>query len=215
MKKLIQVVRRYVYILISASLFFCTAMHSSLVYAGGIFLNGVDISSARNQNLKNVNVTISEDGTVFIEAPHYQVREDDIFTSLGKTSKGRFNGIDHGPDKMVGKKGNLHPNSQVDPSTLPTYKEFQNLSSKELRSRTKAELDEDSSDDSGKPRREQARDRRLKGSDLELQEDSSKIIPQETEALNSSIDSKSKTNKTTGKKSGNLLRRDEREEISR
>ena len=188
----------------------------SSLYAGGIFLNGVDISSARNQTLKNVNISISEDGTVFIEAPHYQVREDDIFTSLGKTSKGRFTGIARGEEKAVGSKGGTHPNSQVDPSTLPTYKEFQALSSKELKERNKAQEDEDSFDnDTVDKRRMKSSSRRARVADDQLQNEVPPISSEEVEASNTRVDKNVKTNKTTGKKSGNLLRRDEREELSR
>jgi hypothetical protein len=53
-----------------------------------IFLNGMDISGARNQHLKNVDVQISENGDVFIIAPHYQVTEEDSFTPLSKFVQG-------------------------------------------------------------------------------------------------------------------------------
>ncbi len=213
MEKIVYIKRSSFQFFMFVTLFNCISLIVPSVYAGGIFLNGVDISSARNQNLKNVNVSISEDGTVFIEAPHYQVREDDIFTSLGKTSKGRFSGIARGDEKTVGKKGGTHPNAQVDPSTLPTYKEFQNLSSKELKSRTKAEDDEDSLD--SRERSGPTTDRRARRLDAELQDENNRISPEEAQALNIKEDKKVKTNKTTGKNSGNLLRRDEREELSR
>ena len=41
-----------------------------------IYLNGIDISSAVHQELKNVNVKIDGQGNLFIEAPHYQVIEE-------------------------------------------------------------------------------------------------------------------------------------------
>lgn len=49
-----------------------------------ILLNGVDISSARGQHLKNVDVTINEQGDVLIVAPHYQVHEEDSYIPLSK-----------------------------------------------------------------------------------------------------------------------------------
>src|SRR5690606_10690339 len=52
------------------------------------FLNGTDISSARSQELKNVNVVINERGDVFIIAPHYQVNEEDTYIPLSKYVQG-------------------------------------------------------------------------------------------------------------------------------
>jgi len=45
-------------------------------------MNGVDISSARNQDLRNVHIRIDEYGNVFITAPHYQISEQETFTPL-------------------------------------------------------------------------------------------------------------------------------------
>lgn len=47
-----------------------------------IFLNGVDISNARQQELRSVHVQIDSDGNVFIKAPHYQVTEEETFIPL-------------------------------------------------------------------------------------------------------------------------------------
>ena len=55
---------------------------SSSALARTVYLNGVDISSARNQTLKKVNLRIDERGNLFIEAPHYQVNEETTFTPL-------------------------------------------------------------------------------------------------------------------------------------
>lgn len=53
-----------------------------------LFLNGVDISSARNQDLRNVHVKITENGDIFIAAPQYQVTEEETFMPLSSyTSK--------------------------------------------------------------------------------------------------------------------------------
>lgn len=53
-----------------------------------LFLNGVDISSARNQIVKNVTVRIDEDGNVFIEAPQYNVREESEYLPITKWAQG-------------------------------------------------------------------------------------------------------------------------------
>ena len=47
-----------------------------------VYLNGVDISSARNQDLRNVHIKISDNGDVFIAAPQYQVTEEETFMPL-------------------------------------------------------------------------------------------------------------------------------------
>lgn len=52
-----------------------------------IFLNGIDISSARNQKLKKVDIHIDESGNIFITAAHYDVLEEGSFVPLSKWSK--------------------------------------------------------------------------------------------------------------------------------
>ena len=47
-----------------------------------IYMNGIDISSARNQDLRNVHIKIDEYGNLFVTAPHYQVTEEETFTPL-------------------------------------------------------------------------------------------------------------------------------------
>ncbi len=50
--------------------------------ARNVFLNGIDISSARLQNMENVNIRIDGEGNVFILAPHYQVNEESTYVPL-------------------------------------------------------------------------------------------------------------------------------------
>lgn len=61
---------------------------SGTVLARTIFLNGVDISAAKSQDLKNVTVHIDERGDVYISAPHYQVNEENTFMPLSKYVQG-------------------------------------------------------------------------------------------------------------------------------
>lgn len=65
-----------------------------------LFLNGVDISSARSQDLKNVDVHINESGDVFIVAPHYQVNEEDTYVPLSKFVEG-VNAPTHKPAQAI------------------------------------------------------------------------------------------------------------------
>jgi len=55
-------------------------------FARNVFLNGVDVSSSRSQELRNVQVRINEKGDIFISAPHYQVTEEDFFTPLSRVA---------------------------------------------------------------------------------------------------------------------------------
>ena len=52
-----------------------------------IYMNGVDISSARNQDLRNVHIKISENGDLYISAPQYQVTEEETFLPLSTRVK--------------------------------------------------------------------------------------------------------------------------------
>lgn len=52
--------------------------------ARDILLNGQDISSARNQEMKGVNLRIDDKGNIFVDAPHYKVHEEDTYAPLGR-----------------------------------------------------------------------------------------------------------------------------------
>lgn len=47
-----------------------------------VYLNGKDISSARDQDLHNVEVRIDGTGNIFLDAPHYEVSEEARYTPL-------------------------------------------------------------------------------------------------------------------------------------
>ncbi|MDQ3234613.1 MAG: hypothetical protein M3Q07_22645 [Pseudobdellovibrionaceae bacterium] len=49
-----------------------------------IYLNGADISSAKNQSLEQVNVRIDGRGNVYIEAPQYEVQQESTFVPLSR-----------------------------------------------------------------------------------------------------------------------------------
>ncbi|MBC7661394.1 MAG: hypothetical protein H7249_16995 [Chitinophagaceae bacterium] len=49
-----------------------------------VFLNGVDISSTKNQSMQQVNVNIDSQGNVYIEAPHYEAQQETTFVPLGR-----------------------------------------------------------------------------------------------------------------------------------
>lgn len=81
------------------------ALASTPVLAGSagvksVFLNGVDISSARNQELKNVDVLVNDQGDIFLLAPHYQVNEEDTYVPLSQYAQGLGN-IAHKPPQTL------------------------------------------------------------------------------------------------------------------
>ena len=55
-----------------------------VAFGRSVYLNGIDISSAVTQDVKNVDVRIDERGDIFIFAPHYQVNEEDAYTPLSR-----------------------------------------------------------------------------------------------------------------------------------
>ncbi len=89
-----------------------------------LFLNGVDISSARSQELKNVDVIINEQGDIFLVAPHYQVNEEDTYIPLSKFAKG-LGPLVHKPMQMMGKPSSNSSEERISEqkSTSDTSKE--------------------------------------------------------------------------------------------
>ncbi len=63
-----------------------TLLMSSLALAEtrSVFLNGVDISSTKNQSLREVNVSIDARGNIYIEAPQYEAQQETTFVPLGR-----------------------------------------------------------------------------------------------------------------------------------
>ena len=60
-------------------------MNSGMVRS--VYLNDIDVTSATNQKLKNVNVTIDSKGNIYIEGKQYQVILENSYTPLQKTPK--------------------------------------------------------------------------------------------------------------------------------
>jgi hypothetical protein len=52
-----------------------------------VFLNGEDISSARNQKMTNVTITIDEDGNILVDGPQYRVHQENTYTPLSRLSR--------------------------------------------------------------------------------------------------------------------------------
>jgi len=64
-----------------------SALVSTLAFAGqtrSVFLNGIDISSTKNQSMQQVNVSIDSQGNIYIEAPHYEAQQETTFVPLGR-----------------------------------------------------------------------------------------------------------------------------------
>lgn len=80
-----------------------------------VFMNGVDISSSRGEDLRNVHLRIDEHGNIFITAPHYQVTESETFTPLSSYHHQEV-GIERQP--LAERKSNsLNQASVVAPAT--------------------------------------------------------------------------------------------------
>ena len=83
---------------------------TNTAYGRNIYLNGTDISSARNQLMENVNINIDAMGNIFIIAPQYQVNEESTYIPLSSWNQA--------PGKPVRKEpGAAQPN----PENLPSY----------------------------------------------------------------------------------------------
>ena len=98
-----------------------TTMDPKPVVAGNrsIFMNGVDISSARNQDLRNVHIRISENGDIFITAPQYQVTEEETYTPLSSYVPGQSRPVHQGPAAM-GSEKSAGADSSDGPTIAPT-----------------------------------------------------------------------------------------------
>jgi hypothetical protein len=68
----------------SVLIFSSAVLAASVSHARSVFINGVDVSSGKNIQLKNVQVTINEHGDIHISAPQYDVNEEDNFTPLSR-----------------------------------------------------------------------------------------------------------------------------------
>lgn len=65
-----------------------------------VYLNGTDISSARSQEMRGVDIVINEKGDILIQAPQYQVNEEDTYVPLTKFVQG-MNAPKHQPMQAV------------------------------------------------------------------------------------------------------------------
>lgn len=92
-----------------------------------IYLNGVNISSLRNQELQNVKVKIDDNGNVQIHAPHYEALQDTSFhplipKELPRFPKAQFTPQD-APEGRFSKETGL-PIKQVSPGDVVSAKEL-------------------------------------------------------------------------------------------
>ena len=86
---------------------------ASTALARSVYLNGIDVSSARNQTLKNVQIKINENGDVFILAPHYQVNEEETYTPLSRFVQGATGPTHETPKTDVEQKVGIKSASNV------------------------------------------------------------------------------------------------------
>ena len=74
--------------------------------ARNIYLNGKDISSAKNQIMENVTLQIDRYGNIYIEAPHYEVLEENTFIPL---SQWKANQMQHKKGEGISEPKELKP----------------------------------------------------------------------------------------------------------
>lgn len=73
---------------------------SGTLLARNIYVNGVDISGATNQNLRKVDLHINSRGDIYIRAPHYQVHEENSYIPLSSYLK-ESDAVEHKPIKGI------------------------------------------------------------------------------------------------------------------
>ena len=94
-----------------------------------VYLNGVDISSAKNQALQQVNVRIDAQGHVYIEAPHYDIQRETSFLPLGRQLPGQPRHLEHKPPTALNHSPSVplgsdsKPNLAPAPETSDTWKQ--------------------------------------------------------------------------------------------
>ena len=77
-----------------------------ITHARNVYLNGMDISSTRNQKLEKVNLMIDENGQIFIEAEHYQVQEKTSYKPISSWQQKKHSS----PQKIVTPDSNSNNN---------------------------------------------------------------------------------------------------------
>ncbi len=86
-------------------------MNSGMVRS--IYLNDIDVTSATNQKLKNVNVTIDSKGNIYIEGKQYQVTLENSYTPLQKTPKKKTMPLTQRPAVKSKDKNQKNKNKQA------------------------------------------------------------------------------------------------------
>ncbi len=84
-------------------------MFAPSLWAREIFLNGSNISGSRNQTLKNVTLKIDGEGNIYIEAPHYQVNQENTFIPLSRWQKPKASPQHNTPGKIPDTQSKLTP----------------------------------------------------------------------------------------------------------
>ncbi len=92
-----------------------------------IYLNGVNISSVRSQDLENVNIHIDKQGNIYIEAPHYETGVEKSYHPLMPRELPHFRKEEYREghqlkgvySKETGKQVLPLVSSPSDPSVLP------------------------------------------------------------------------------------------------
>lgn len=104
--------------LVSVLICATSAYAASPASGRSVFLNGIDISSAKSQDLKHVDIHISENGDLFVIAPHYQVNEEDTYIPLSKYVQGLNQPAHHAPQSIEAGRTRELPNEALSSGQL-------------------------------------------------------------------------------------------------
>ncbi len=69
-----------------------------------VYVNGIDISSVRNQSLTHVDVKIDGNGDLYIVAPQYEVQQENTFVPLGQQGISHSSPIEHKTPSALNRK---------------------------------------------------------------------------------------------------------------
>ena len=83
-----------------------SALCAPSLLARNIYLNGKDVSSAKNQIMENVTLQIDRYGNIYIEAPHYEVLEENTFIPL---SQWKANQMEHKKGEGISEPVKMKP----------------------------------------------------------------------------------------------------------
>ncbi len=68
-------------------LIFALSHLSTFSFSRSVYVNGKDVSSVKGQFMKNVSIRIDDHGDIYIDAPQYQIIEEDSYVPLSSMTQ--------------------------------------------------------------------------------------------------------------------------------